>query len=256
LVARRALNQHGYLDPRSYLKTPRIFGFHGVYKRLATRLRIVDVHLDSGPNAKGLVDAWARGLGLSGISEAKPLLSRWSAAVKRGLAEKPPRTKTNWSTSDWTELADAFALDRCGYREKRYLRDLLLAEGDRRLGALATMWQLLSGNAEVGEEAMHHLLEKQEPVYAPLIQAIRAYETFARSLQDAFDVLKGEASELDAQGFDVTTIGRNADFKKSVKDLHKRFEAAHRALGEVTLTSVSVKPSSTSDFVPLLSPWM
>lgn len=43
LVARRALDQHGYLDARSYLKTPRIFGFHGVYKRQAcgfeTRLR-------------------------------------------------------------------------------------------------------------------------------------------------------------------------------------------------------------------------
>ena len=30
-VTRRALDQHGYLDARSYLKTSRIFGFHGVY---------------------------------------------------------------------------------------------------------------------------------------------------------------------------------------------------------------------------------
>ena len=44
LVTRRALDQHGYLDARSYLKTPRIFGFHGVYKRLAIHLGIVDVH--------------------------------------------------------------------------------------------------------------------------------------------------------------------------------------------------------------------
>jgi lysozyme family protein len=40
LVTRRALAQHGYLDARSYLKTPRVFGFHGVYKRLATHLGI------------------------------------------------------------------------------------------------------------------------------------------------------------------------------------------------------------------------
>lgn len=41
LVARRALSQHGYLDARSYLKTPRIFGFNGVYKRLAIHLGVV-----------------------------------------------------------------------------------------------------------------------------------------------------------------------------------------------------------------------
>ena len=32
-VGKRAHQQFGYLDNRSYLKTPRIFGFHGVYKR-------------------------------------------------------------------------------------------------------------------------------------------------------------------------------------------------------------------------------
>ena len=34
-MARRAIDQHGYLDAQSYLKVPRIFGFHGIYKRLA-----------------------------------------------------------------------------------------------------------------------------------------------------------------------------------------------------------------------------
>ncbi len=243
LVTRRALSQHDYLDSRSYLKTPRIFGFHGVYKRLALRLRIVDVHLDSGPNAEGLADAWARGIGLRGLGEAKPILSRWTAAVRRGLAEKPPRTKTGWGTAAWAELADAFALDRSAHREKRYLRELLLADGDRRLGALATIWQLLSqfDDAEVEEESLHELLEKREPTYGPLTQAIRAYEAFARSLQDAFDLLRANAAGLDALGFDVPTIAHDADFKRSVKDLHKRFEAAHNALGEVTNISLSVQ---------------
>lgn len=51
LLAGRALNGHGYLDARSYLKNPRIFGFHGVYKRLAAHLALVDVHLGPRPNA-------------------------------------------------------------------------------------------------------------------------------------------------------------------------------------------------------------
>src|ERR1039458_3811172 len=64
-MARRAIDQHGYLDARSYLKTPRIFGFHGIYKRLAVHLGLVDVHLGLGPNAEKLADAWARGPGVA-----------------------------------------------------------------------------------------------------------------------------------------------------------------------------------------------
>ncbi|MGH9963168.1 MAG: hypothetical protein ACREBC_39630, partial [Pyrinomonadaceae bacterium] len=114
---------------------------------------------------------------------------------------------------------------------------------DRRLGALEPIWQLLSQfeDAQVEEESLHDLLERREPVYGPLIQAIRAYEGFARSLQDAFDLLRAHAAGLDALGFDVPTIAHDADFKRSVKDLHKRFEAAHNALGEVTNISLSVQ---------------
>lgn len=243
LVARRALDQHGYVDARSYLKTPRIFGFHGVYKRLAAHLRLVDVHLRPGPNAEGLVDAWARGMDLGGFNGAKLIFSRWSSAIRRSLSEKPPRTKSGWGSEGWEELAQAFAPSACKAREKRYLHDLLHASDDRRLGALPTIWQLQPdfGDEEFREELLHDRLEKREPGYQQLLAAIRAYEALARSLQDAFDVLRAEAARLDAQGFAVLGIARDVDFKRSVANLHRRFEAAHHALGEVTITSVSLQ---------------
>jgi hypothetical protein len=71
LVGRRAVEQHGYLDARSYLKVPRVFGFNGVYKRLAVQLGLVDVHLASGPNAEGLADAWAKGMDLGKLGWRK-----------------------------------------------------------------------------------------------------------------------------------------------------------------------------------------
>jgi len=241
LVARRALNQHGYLDSRSYLKTPRIFGFHGVYKRLAIRLGIVDVHLGEGPNAAPLVDAWARGLGLGGLSKAKPILSRWTAAVRRSLNEKPPRTKPNWTNETWAELAEGFAPGRVTFHEKRFLRNLLTDYSDRRLGVLPTIWQLLSAseNKALPEESLHDLLEAREPECASLLHAIRSYETFARSLQDGFDLMRAAATNLDARGFEVKAIAGDAEFDLSVKDLHKRFAMAHHALGEIKITSVS-----------------
>jgi hypothetical protein len=243
LVARRALAQHGYLDARSYLKTPRIFGFNGVYKRLAHHLGLVDVHLGPGPNAEDLADVWARGMGLAGLRDAKPLLARWKDAVTRSLTEKPPRTRTGWDSKAWAELAEAFAPLGCKTREKRYLQDLLLAANGRRLGALPTIWELQAQFTDegFGEEPLHDRLQEREPHLASLLVAIRAYESFARSLQDGFDVLKSEAGGLDAQGFAVHEIAGDKDFEQSVKSLHRRFEAAHRLLGDVTIASTSLQ---------------
>jgi hypothetical protein len=122
LVTRRAVHQYGYVDARSYLKTPRIFGFHGVYKRLAIHLGIVDVHLAPGPNAERLADAWANSVGLGKLDNTKPLLARWSTAIKRSLSEKPPRTNPRFRGDDWIELANAFDPASSRAKEKRYLQ--------------------------------------------------------------------------------------------------------------------------------------
>jgi len=243
LVTRRALDHYGYLDARSYLKTPRIFGFHGVYKRLAVRLGLADIHLAPGPNTEPLMDAWARGLGFARLADARPLLGRWSTAVRRSLAERPPCTKPNWAAEGWAELAGAFAPALCKPREKKLLRGLLLVADVGRLGALPSIWRLQPEFADDAfqEELLHDELEKREPDYGPLLQAIRAYETFARSLQDAFDVLKFRAATLDSQGFVVPSITVDTDFTRSVSKLHQQFETAYQALGAVTVASMSLQ---------------
>lgn len=248
-VTRRALDQHRYLDARSYLKTPRIFGFHGVYKRLAIHLGIIDVHLGPGPNAERLVDAWARGMGLSKL-DARDLRLRWTDAVRRSLREKPPRTKPGWKTEAWAQLALAFAPSGCRARERRCLRDLLVAADDRRLGALPTLWELQTEFDDDGfqEELLHNELEARAPEYRPLLGAIRGYETFVRSLHDGFDLLRAEAARPDAQGFAVPQIAADPDFERSVSGLHERFEAAHHALGEVNLASGALPGLFTDRF--------
>jgi hypothetical protein len=128
-------------------------------------------------------------------------------------------------------------------REKRFLCNLLLPIDDRRLGAFPTIWQLQAKYDDAGfqEELLHQEVEKREPVYENLIQAIRAYEAFARSLQDAFDILKAEAARVDIQGFLVPEIDRDEEFEQCVADLHQRFAKAYDALGEVSLASLSLQ---------------
>lgn len=235
LMAKRALEQNGYLDARSYLKTPRIFGFNGVYKRLAVQLGLVDVNLAPGPNSQALVDAWARDLGFSSDVETQQKIWRWKAAVKNSLNEVPPRARPGWAKAEWTDLAVAFNPGTCKLREKRFLRNLLIQTGDGRLGALPAIWQLQGDYDDAGyrEEQLHEHLQKAEPGYQPLLEAIRAYEVFGRRLQDAFDVLKAEAALLDTKGFFIPDIARDTEFRECVENLHKHFERAQQALGEL-----------------------
>jgi hypothetical protein len=255
-VAARALDQQGYLDARGYLKTPRIFGFTGVYKRLAIHLGVIDIHLGAGPNAEELVEAWARGLHSAGLPDANTLINRWAAAVKRSLTESPPRTRPSWGNADWEELARAFAPAERRTAEKNHLRKLLHSSEDRRLGALPTIWQILSefDDESFQEQALHDRLEELEPLYAPLLAAIRAYEAFARSLQDGFDVLRVEAARRDAQGFSVPGIASNLDFTKSVAGLHERYCGAYRALGETIVPGLPLQNSFMGRFVAFSEP--
>lgn len=236
LVTRRALERHGYLDAASYLKTARIFGFHGVYKRLAIQLGLVDVNLGPAPNTEELADVWARDRGLDGLRGAKSVLERWSTAVRRGLSEKPPRTKPGWGQEGWTELAEAFAPATCKMRERRFLKSLLLTTDEGKLGAFPAIWNLqdkFKVDTEFSEERLHDRLEAVESGYKPLLNAIRAYEAVARRLQDAFDVLRAEAGRSDVQGFAIAAIARDTDFVRCVRNLHEGFEAAHEALGQL-----------------------
>lgn len=254
-VTRRAIELHGGLDARSYLKTPRIFGFHGIYKRLAHHLGIVDVHLAPGPRARELADVWARGQGLPpGGLESR--IGLWQNAVRRSLGNMPPRSAPGWPAARWAELAGAFAPWECTTPERRYLRDLLHASGEQHLGAFSAIWALQPefDDNEYREELLHDRLEEREPQYGPLLQAIRAYEAFSRSIQDAFDVLKAEAAALDARGFDVPSVAAVSDFQTSVNGLSRRFEIAHRALGEVGVTNVSAQALFESRFGAFAEP--
>jgi hypothetical protein len=255
VVARRAIGQHGYLDARSYLATPRVFGFHGVYKRLAHHLGITNVHLGHGGAAERLVDAWAQDRGLGGLRGAAPLLKKWGDAVKRSLAEPSPRTRPGWAATDWKELAHALLPAGAGTRERKCLRGMLLRP-DAALGALPDLWTLQEGNRDehTEEAALHDRLEALNPAYAPMLQAIRAYESFSRSLQDAFDVLRHRAARIDSGGFALSAIAADSDFRTSVAALPQQYAAASTAIGLLGEGGSELRALFTDRFATFESP--
>lgn len=256
VVARRAIGQHGYLDARSYLSTPRVFGFHGVYKRLAHHLGITNVHLGPGPTAERLVDAWAKDRGLGGMRGAEPLFAKWRHAIEQALSVSPRKTQPRWPAAGWLELAQAFLPDGAGPHERKQLRELLLAPGDRRLGALPDLWALQQEAADeaFSEEWLHDRLETQDRSYAPLLTAIRGYEAFARALQDAFDVLRHRAGIPDSRGFALSTLAVDQDFRTCVAGVDHKFAAARKALGEVGSGLSALQATFTDRFAPFETP--
>jgi hypothetical protein len=135
-------------------------------------------------------------------------------------------------------------------REKRYLHDALMSADSRRLGALPELWELQPRfqNDELREEHLLEALQLREPAYGQLLDAIRSYETFARRLQNAFDILRAEAARQDTHGFVLTTIAGDDGFEECVSGLHEHFATAHRALGEVMVSAQNHLGERFGDF--------
>lgn len=232
LVTRRAMSNHGYLDAASYLKTPRIFGFHGVYKRLAVHLGLVDVNLGVGPNAGQLLDAWARDQGFEGFEGARDHIKKWREGVIRSLRRSTPRTDPNWRGDDWTELAESVTPFKAGTRERRVLRQQLLTGEEDRLGALPDLWRIAQEHDgdTLSDQEMHRLLHRASPRWRPLLAAITFYEAFARALQDCFDALRDAAGATTGHGYRISDIKDSEAFCISAQGLDELFLKAGAGL--------------------------
>lgn len=249
-VTRRALGEHNYLDLRSYLKTPRIFGFHGVYKRLAVHLGLLDVHLGPGPKCEQLIDAWARDSGYGNLSGVRQLLDKWQSAVIRSMSQKPPKTRTGWNHKDWAELYELLEPGGGKKKEKEFLQNLLLAADERKLEALPAIWQLQDefSNDQYREERVHDRLKQEEPSYTALLEAIEAYEKFSRCLTDTFDIIRSEAGTADAGGFEINALGQDEDAVSSLEDLNLRYDQTYHRLGEIDLQVMNLFSERFSAF--------
>jgi hypothetical protein len=109
---------------------------------------------------------------------------------------------------------------------------LLLKGGDGILGALPDVWALqpqFAGDSYT-EESLHYALEARNKAHKPLICAIRAYERFARALQDGFDVLRSNASAIDSNRYRIDRIARDAGFIECTRQLRMQFMTVCGAL--------------------------
>ena len=187
------------LSARRYLKTPTVFGFHGVYRALARELGLESADfldefghelLDLWENEQGL-DGFCSGTSGPGADWRKNL----AKAVGDGLAAGHVSRSGGWS--GWQLIADHLHHLEPGPQEARLIARALLSDPVGYRGPVLE-WlvsrdcrdlveQFLAGEY-ISEREFHQRLHStaNESLRALLV-AIDVYERFCRLLQDAFD---------------------------------------------------------------------
>jgi hypothetical protein len=218
---RRAVRNQRPVSAAAYLKTPTVFGFTGVFRRLARGIGILteDGRLDDG--GYELITAWAKDQGLDGIVDASSgdghaLRERLRRAVSQGM-EKGHTTPQ--AGEFWRDLAQRFDPGRPGRNEAKALLDRILLRAGP-VDMIARMHEALVAQGGVnnreGEAPFLRKLSGRAPAdLKQLLTAIDAYESFGRAITDAFNGLRYCASinggaSVDAKAFSASKAAKTA----------------------------------------------
>ena len=200
LKAEAALRRNQHLSAATYLKTPKVFGYTGIYRRLARGLQILDddFYLDEG--GYELLRAWEKDQRLDGFVDGRSgtgakLLATLRKSVRRGM-EKASVDQTNgWAI--WAELTRLLQADRPGRRECEWISqrlsrtDLLSNREDgeaqeMRREILAHLERHGAVDRQAEPSFFRTLFSKVSPALRERLECINAYEGLGRTVDDAF----------------------------------------------------------------------
>jgi hypothetical protein len=199
--ASAAINDQVPLSMTRYLKTPTVFGFHGIYRALARSLKI-ELAGRLGENGSELLAVWQKEQGLEGFTgsgqgRGAAIRRQLVDAIHDSLSAGAVARKGGWAGFGF--FRDHLGIYAAGEAEARMLQTMLL-DGDggaqfrhETLSALLTpagqeLWREECEAERNSERRFHqHLAQVASPDLKVLLDAIDAYETFSRLVQDAFD---------------------------------------------------------------------
>lgn len=196
---RRCIQEKVGVSARSYLKTPSVFGFHGVYRLLARTLGVIDDNGRLSVMGDRLLSTWVREQGLEGfrISDSRAegsgavLRRKLVQAVEEGMAKGATDRPERWE--GWDFFIRHLHPFRFGKAEGAVILDALLDKEPLRSELIRflisdTGQAVMRGSEDGKEKAVHRKLhEHGSAQIKQLLNAVMAYERFARLLQDVFD---------------------------------------------------------------------
>jgi hypothetical protein len=235
--AQEARDSGDAISHRTYLKTPTVFGFHGVYKPLARHLGIVDDDLRLSDKGYELLKVWQAERGLNGFlesaaatGEGRSIRHALRAAVEDGLAASQTKRSAAWH--GWSILARHLSPASAGAVEASVLAKLIEhPEGEPR----GEMFRLL-GDAGLKTDAGEHEIAKTiltrecSRDLAGRLRAIVAYEAACGVLEEAFDWIRFLSTHSRERPINADTFGAEIRTGVLARDIQSKLGAAEQAL--------------------------
>lgn len=225
---------------RSYLKTPSVFGFHGIYRVLGLKAGIFDTEGHPLEHGYRVLSAWQEEQGLSGFLEGQGPGRDFRQAIERVVSSsiqaghakdpgsatrkliaqhlKPHEPGRKESNTLWTALTHNDAL------RGEYAHLLVSEEGQ-------AAWIRANGS----EADYHKWFETRASLpMRQLLQAIRTYERLARLLMDAFNEARHIMTEARAP-VETAFLAEGPAIREAASFAGAAFSDAMRELSEVDL---------------------
>ena len=197
--AATAIKDRVPISAKRYLKTPSVFGFHGVYRALSRDLEIERADR-LGEIGYELLSVWEKEQGLIGFSgtqngPGKSKRSRLLDAIHDGLADGAVARSPGWAM--WKFFSQHLGIYDSTRREGKVIGQALMnpTSGDRRelLDFVISekgkeLWHEQVQSKDASERVFHKAVRSiADSNLGELLDAISIYERFCRYLQDAFD---------------------------------------------------------------------
>lgn len=231
--ARTALAKGIPLSSATYLKTPSVFGFHGVYRRLAVASGVVDDDLRLAENGYRLIKAWEREQGLEGFSDAFHLTAglrgTLRSAVEAGLADGFISRSDAWQ--GWGVFARHLVPAKPGRNEAAFLQELVLDPKGETRGELFKLLARRRKAAEEGEASIaRSLLAKASEDLAQKLNTILAFEEFCAAIECAFDLLRHLSTRNGAHALTQATYAQDPDIASLAKTVPARLRTVEQMI--------------------------
>lgn len=230
LKVKNCLGNQRPVSASAYLKTPKVFGFSGIFRRLATRSRILDDELRLDDGGWELLKAWERDEGLDGLIQGKgpgaDLVRDLRDAVDRGCAAghtvKPV-------TGLWARISAHLQPGNVGKREGKVLLAQLRASSERTREHVGHLIEHKSFVERAAEAAYLRGLRTQTSAdLAEHLDAIDAYEALCRPVNETFDVLRELSTNRGVGPITAAEVAASPSAVRLVQELKDGCERVQR----------------------------
>ena len=239
--ARAVVGRRDRLSANSYLKGPSVFGFHGVYKPLAKTLDIVTSSLTAGSQQTALVSMWEREANLPGFVDEtagtdggelrRDLRNALRRSFESSRCDVAPTGRTVGT------LAQALDPDGPGAGERSLLRGLSEARHPLRSELARLLEPSLDDETLTESDVISEIVRASSPALRETINAVIAYENFARYLDTCFRTVCHVSYSLGTTPLKADALKHDPTFVRAAGNLpalHKRaFETLSATTGTV-----------------------